>query len=70
MSGLNKGIFMFKTLILTLLLVSCASSDKPKDLLLTIIHTNDHHGHYLQDDKGQIGMAARSTKLKELRSEF
>ncbi|MEO2280041.1 bifunctional UDP-sugar hydrolase/5'-nucleotidase UshA [Pseudoalteromonas pernae] len=34
---------------------------------LTVLHTNDHHGRFWPNDKGEYGMAARATLLKELR---
>ena len=35
---------------------------------LTILHTNDHHGHYIQDPKQKVfGMAARKTFVDQLR---
>jgi 5'-nucleotidase/UDP-sugar diphosphatase len=57
--------------LLLLLLVSCSSLFKKEPSLFTlqILHTNDHHGHYLQDSKGQIGMAARKTLVDKLRVE-
>ncbi|WP_462159852.1 bifunctional UDP-sugar hydrolase/5'-nucleotidase UshA [Pseudoalteromonas sp. GB56] len=34
---------------------------------LTVLHTNDHHGRFWPNDKGEYGMAARATLLKNLR---
>ena len=35
---------------------------------LVLLHTNDHHGHYIQDPKQRIfGMAARKTLIDKLR---
>lgn len=61
---------MFRSIFLILILTSCALFESSDTVHLTILHTNDHHGHYLVDRKGQIGMAARSTLLKKLRKEF
>ena len=37
---------------------------------LTLLHTNDHHGHYIQDPKQKVfGMAARKTFVDQLRKE-
>ena len=60
-----------KLLILLFLVSSCSSLFKKEKALFTlqILHTNDHHGHYLQDSKGQIGMAARKTLVDDLRKE-
>ncbi len=51
---------------------SCSSFHKIKDtkLKLRILHTNDHHGHYLADRHDQAGMAARKTLLDQLRQEI
>jgi len=62
---------MLKLLLISIVLSSCALlSGDNKSIKLTILHTNDHHGHFLKDSSGQIGMAARSTLLKKLRSDF
>lgn len=36
---------------------------------LTILHTNDHHGHFWQNDHGEYGMAARKTLIDNIREE-
>ena len=36
---------------------------------LTILHTNDHHGHFWKSDKGEWGMAARMTLVESIRAE-
>ena len=36
---------------------------------ITLIHTNDHHGRYWKNRKGEYGMAARKTLLDQLRKE-
>lgn len=50
-------------------LITCANfgPQKKELFVLSILHTNDHHGHYLPDEKGQYGMAARKTLIDELR---
>lgn len=64
-----------KFLFLAIFLVaSCATSqyektEQKQSFNLRILHTNDHHGHYLKDSKGQAGMAARKTLIDELRGE-
>jgi 5'-nucleotidase/UDP-sugar diphosphatase len=49
--------------------VSCSTNTKRNNakLKLRILHTNDHHGHYLQDKYGQAGMSARKTLIDQLR---
>lgn len=56
---------------LLLLVIGCShqvSEIQSKKIELTIFHTNDHHGHYLPDEKGQIGMSARKTLIDSERS--
>ena len=36
---------------------------------LTVLHTNDNHGRFWHNEKGEYGMAARKTLLDQLRSE-
>ncbi|QIL84871.1 bifunctional UDP-sugar hydrolase/5'-nucleotidase [Vibrio sp. HDW18] len=37
---------------------------------LTILHTNDHHGRFWQNQYGEYGMAARKTLIDQLRAEI
>ncbi len=36
---------------------------------LTILSTNDHHGHFMANGKGEYGMAARMTLVEKIRKE-
>ncbi len=36
---------------------------------VTILHTNDHHGHFWQNKHGEQGMAARATLIKQIKAE-
>ncbi len=56
-----------KHLLLFVLLVGCAMAPKKELFTLRVLHTNDHHGHYLPDSKGQYGMAPRKTLIDELK---
>ena len=40
-----------------------------KEYHLTILHTNDHHGRFWQNKRGEYGMAARKTLIDAIRSE-
>ena len=58
-------------LALSLLVLSntaCAYT-KGKTYKLTILHTNDHHGHFWPNKEGELGLAARATLIKELRDQ-
>ena len=56
-------------LIFLFIYTGCSTYNKNKQekLKLRILHTNDHHGHYLKDKYGQFGMAARKTAIDQLR---
>ncbi len=55
--------------LIAVLGVSCQSEPKQKNLKLTVLHTNDHHGKYWKDSKGGMGMAARLTLVEQIRKE-
>ena len=40
-----------------------------KTYRFTILHTNDHHGHFWKNSKGEWGMAARKTLIDGIREE-
>ena len=55
-------------------LAGCAVSpqsgaEKDKTYRITIMHTNDHHGHFWQNSDGEYGMAARKTVVDDIRRE-
>lgn len=54
---------------LTLASTACAYT-KGKTYKLTILHTNDHHGHFYPNKDGEYGLAARATLIKELRDQI
>lgn len=37
--------------------------EKDKTYNITILHTNDHHGHFWQNDQGEYGLAAQKRWL-------
>ncbi|OCG37879.1 bifunctional UDP-sugar hydrolase/5'-nucleotidase UshA [Gilliamella apicola] len=43
--------------------------EKDKSYLFTILHTNDHHGRFWQNDIGEYGLAAQKTVVDEIRKE-
>jgi 5'-nucleotidase/UDP-sugar diphosphatase len=56
------------------LLAACAQlpqSGPAKDATykLTVLHTNDHHGHFWHNSDGEYGMAARKTVIDQIRRE-
>lgn len=43
--------------------------EQDKTYHLTVLHTNDHHGHFWENKYGEYGMAARKTLIDNLRSQ-
>ena len=43
--------------------------DKDKTYHITILHTNDHHGHFWRNDQGEYGLAAQKTMVDRIRDE-
>ena len=57
-----------------LVLAGCSTTPQhewvqDKEYNLTVLHTNDNHGHFWQNKYGEIGMAARATLVNEIRDE-
>jgi 5'-nucleotidase/UDP-sugar diphosphatase len=55
-----------------ILLLSCTqltTTGKEKAIKLTILHTNDHHGHFWPSKEGEYGLAARATLIKKIKQE-
>ncbi|CDH22864.1 bifunctional UDP-sugar hydrolase/5'-nucleotidase UshA [Xenorhabdus bovienii] len=67
--------FSFKTpacalvVSLSLLPISATAWEKNKIYDITILHTNDHHGHFWQNDRGEYGLAAQKTLVDSIRQE-
>ncbi|KGA35671.1 5'-nucleotidase [Pectobacterium brasiliense] len=43
--------------------------EKDKTYSITILHTNDHHGHFWHNDHGEYGLAAQKTLVDQIRQE-
>lgn len=65
---------LFAVAITSLFLSGCADTtfvaEQQSDVKkLVVLHTNDHHGRFWHNDKGEYGMAARKTLLDKLRAQ-
>ena len=47
---------------------AASAREKDKTYAITILHTNDHHGHFWQNDHGEYGWA-RKTLVDGIRQE-
>lgn len=45
------------------------SAQADQTIHLTLLHTNDHHGHFWPNQYGEYGMAARKTLIDQIRAE-
>ncbi|MDB6367225.1 bifunctional UDP-sugar hydrolase/5'-nucleotidase UshA [Photorhabdus bodei] len=67
--------FSFKTsacaLVVSIALLPAIANawEKDKTYNITILHTNDHHGHFWHNDYGEYGLAAQKTVVDEIRQE-
>ncbi|MFC0226843.1 bifunctional UDP-sugar hydrolase/5'-nucleotidase UshA [Serratia aquatilis] len=67
--------FSFKTAAgvlaasLTLFSGAAGAWEKDKTYDITILHTNDHHGHFWQNDYGEYGLGAQKTLVDSIRKE-
>ncbi|QTF09458.1 bifunctional UDP-sugar hydrolase/5'-nucleotidase [Brenneria izadpanahii] len=43
--------------------------EKDKTYSITILHTNDHHGHFWHNNYGEYGLAAQKTLVDQIRQE-
>ncbi|MCK8120729.1 bifunctional UDP-sugar hydrolase/5'-nucleotidase UshA [Pseudoalteromonas sp. 2CM32C] len=63
-------IFIFSIILGVLGCTSATTNEKTSSRqYLTVLHTNDNHGRFWHNEKGEYGMAARKTLLDQLRSE-
>ncbi|MDF7680093.1 bifunctional UDP-sugar hydrolase/5'-nucleotidase UshA [Enterobacteriaceae bacterium ESL0689] len=61
------ALTLFATLALGSL--SAQAYEQDKTYKLTILHTNDHHGHFWRNDYGEYGLAAQKTLVDDIRKE-
>ncbi|MCC4105823.1 bifunctional UDP-sugar hydrolase/5'-nucleotidase UshA [Serratia ureilytica] len=54
---------------LTLMSGAANAWEKDKTYAITILHTNDHHGHFWQNDHGEYGLGAQKTLVDGIRRE-
>jgi len=67
-----KKYLLFFLIILSLIISGCATTplyQKDVESRLTILHTNDHHGHFWKNRNGEGGFAAQKTLVDQIRKE-
>ncbi|MBL6988347.1 MAG: 5'-nucleotidase C-terminal domain-containing protein [Bacteriovoracaceae bacterium] len=64
-----RNHFLITIIIILLYPFAAESYTSDRTYKLTILHTNDHHGHYWHNKFGEYGMAARMTLIQRIRKE-
>jgi 5'-nucleotidase/UDP-sugar diphosphatase len=64
-----KGLASSLLVALSLTSVSALAWEKDKTYSITILHTNDHHGHFWRNEYGEYGLAAQKTLVDSVRKE-
>lgn len=64
-----KGSACALAVTLALVPTWAAAWEKDKTYNITILHTNDHHGHFWQNANGEYGLAAQKTLVDQIRHE-
>lgn len=60
---------LFPIVALLFSFVTQAAWEKDKTYTITVLHTNDHHGHFWQSSKGEYGLAAQKTLVDQIRKD-
>lgn len=67
--NITKKVSLSSVIALSLFSSTVFAQQVEKELYLTVLHTNDTHGSFWADNKGQGGMAARKTIIDQVRQE-
>jgi 5'-nucleotidase/UDP-sugar diphosphatase len=67
----NYWLAAITLLLLGLMQAPYAQSawEKDKTYSITVLHTNDHHGHFWHNKKGEYGLAAQKTLVDHIRQQ-
>ncbi|ELY9423723.1 bifunctional UDP-sugar hydrolase/5'-nucleotidase [Cronobacter dublinensis] len=65
----RKGLAVGLLAGLSLLSGGAAAWEQDKTYNITILHTNDHHGHFWRNEYGEYGLAAQKTLVDSVRRE-
>ncbi|WP_367163510.1 bifunctional UDP-sugar hydrolase/5'-nucleotidase UshA [Kosakonia cowanii] len=69
MSVLKKSITVSLLAALGALSLSAHAYEQDKTYNITILHTNDHHGHFWRSEYGEYGLSAQKTLVDGIRKE-
>ena len=69
MKFVKQGIALAMLAALGLTTLPAQAYEKDKTYKITILHTNDHHGHFWRNDYREYGLAAQKTLVDGIRKE-
>ena len=70
MKFLKRGVALALLAAFTLAGQPAQAYEKDKTYKITILHTNDHHGHFWRSEYGEYGLAAQKTLVDGIRKEM
>ncbi|MRS91256.1 bifunctional UDP-sugar hydrolase/5'-nucleotidase [Enterobacteriaceae bacterium RIT714] len=69
MKLMKRGVALALTAIWALASQPVQAYEKDKTYKITILHTNDHHGHFWRSEYGEYGLSAQKTLVDGIRKE-
>ncbi|EAC1354562.1 bifunctional UDP-sugar hydrolase/5'-nucleotidase [Salmonella enterica subsp. enterica serovar Montevideo] len=69
MKFLKRGVALALLAAFALTTQPAQAYEKDKTCKITILHTNDHHGHFWRSEYGEYGLAAQKTLVDSIRKE-
>ncbi|HAU3358391.1 TPA: bifunctional UDP-sugar hydrolase/5'-nucleotidase [Salmonella enterica subsp. salamae] len=69
MKFLKRGVALALLAAFALASQPAQAYEKDKTYKMTILHTNDHHGHFWRSEYGEYGLAAQKTLVDSIRKE-
>lgn len=69
MKFLKRGVALALLAVFALASQPAQAYEKDKTYKITILHTNDHHGHFWRSEYGEYGLAAQKTLVDSIRKE-
>ncbi|EDG9503960.1 bifunctional UDP-sugar hydrolase/5'-nucleotidase [Salmonella enterica subsp. enterica serovar Montevideo] len=69
MKFLKRGVALALLAAFALTTQPAQAYEKDKTYKITILHTNDHHGHFWSSEYGEYGLAAQKTLVDSIRKE-
>ncbi|EBG1758661.1 bifunctional UDP-sugar hydrolase/5'-nucleotidase [Salmonella enterica] len=69
MKFLKRGVVLALLAAFALTTQPAQAYEKDKTYKITILHTNDHHGHFWRSEYGEYGLAAQKTLVDSIRKE-